>query len=216
MPNSAVQQFIHEHLDADPQQLLLAAHRYPGIPMPFVASQLQALRKVRDKIPTWYDPALEFPVQLSVEQASSERTARFKASLFSGQRMADLTGGMGVDAWAWAQHFAEVIYLEQNEALVAAARHNFQVLGIKNITCRQGEAEAFLQAIHVSHLDLIYLDPARRDGQQRKVFRLEDCQPNVVALRTNLLAKAPQVLVKTAPLLDLKLAARQLAAVSHI
>ncbi|MEO6758948.1 MAG: SAM-dependent methyltransferase, partial [Saprospiraceae bacterium] len=80
----------------------------------------------------------------------------------------------------------------------------------------QGEAEAFLQEVPDAHLDLIYLDPARRDGQQRKVYLLEDCQPNVLALRTNLLAKAPQVLVKTAPLLDLKLAARQLAAVSHI
>ncbi len=211
---SPLQQFIHDHLDADPQRLLLNAARYPGIPMPYVAGQLLALRKVRDKIPAWYNPELQFPAQLSVEQSSSERTARYKAGLFSGRRMADLTGGMGVDSWAWATRFEEVLYIEQNPELVAAAQHNFQVLGAANIRCLQADAEQFL-ATTTEQFDLLYLDPARRDGQ-RKVFRLEDCQPNVVALQPALLARAAKVLVKTAPLLDLKLAARQLGHVSHI
>jgi len=215
MPTDLIQQFIREHLDADPQRLLLTAHRYPGVPMPYVASQLLALRKVRDKIPAWYDPALHFPPQLSIEQSSSERTARFKASLFSGARLADLTGGLGVDTWAWAAHFEEVTYVEQNPELVKSARHNFQVLAAHNIRCVAAHAENFLTTASDS-FDLLYLDPARRDEQQRKVFRFEDCQPDVVALREILLAHAPRVLVKTAPLLDLKLAAKQLLTVSHI
>lgn len=215
MPTDAIQQFIRDHLDADPQALLLAAHRYPGVPMPYVAGQLLALRKVRDKIPDWYNPALRFPPQLSIEQASSERTARFKASLFSGARMADLTGGLGVDAWAWAARFIQVAYVEQNPELVAAAGHNFNVLGVHNIDCRQAKAEDFLAAA-TEPFDLLYLDPARRNLQQRKVFRLEDCQPDVLALQSILLSRAPQVLVKTAPWLDLKMAVRQFATVSRI
>ncbi len=211
----AVQQFIREHLDADPERLLLAAHRYPQVPMPYVAGQLRALRKVRDKIPAWYDPALHFPPALSIEQASSERTARFKAGLFSGRRMADLTGGLGVDAWAWAASFDRVSYVEQNPALVDTARHNFNVLGINNIACIADTAEAFLAA-QTEPFDLLYLDPARRDDRQRKVYRLEDSQPDVLALHATLLAHAPQVLVKTAPLLDLKLAVRQLLTVARI
>ncbi len=214
MPTDTVQQFIRDHLDADPQGLLLAAHRYPDVPMPYVAGQLLALRKVRDKIPGWYDPALRFPPQLSIEQASSERTARFKASLFSGLRMADLTGGLGVDAWAWAARFSRVVYVEQNPELVAAARHNFNVLGVHNIDCLLANAEDFLAV--TEPFDLLYLDPARRNTQQRKVFRLEDCQPDVLALQATLLSRAPQVLVKTAPWLDLKMAVRQLATVSRI
>lgn len=215
MHTATIQQFIQQHLEADPQALLLAAHRYPGIPMPYVASQLLALRKVRDKIPAWYHPALHFPAQLSVEQASSERTARFKASLFSGTRMADLTGGLGVDSWAWASRFERVLYVEQNPDLVEAASHNFNVLGVHNIDCRLTNAQDFLATANTA-FDLLYLDPARRDDLQRKVFRLEDCQPDILALRETLLRHAPRVLVKTAPWLDLKLAVRQLGAVSCI
>ncbi len=214
MSTAIIQQFIRDHLEADPQRLLLSAGRYPGIPMPYVASQLLALRKVRDKIPAWHNPDLYFPAQLSVEQSSSERTARFKAGLFSGQRMADLTGGMGVDTWAWSSQFDEVWYVEQNAVLVEAAQHNFRVLGATNIHCVLAQTEQFL-ATTSETFDLLYLDPARRDGQ-RKVFRLEDCQPNVVALQPALLGLASKVLLKTAPLLDLKMAARQLGQVSHI
>ena len=171
MSTAIIEQFIREHLDADPQRLLLAAHRYPGIPMPYVAGQLQALRKLRDKIPSWYNPALHFPLQLSVEQASSERTARFKAGLFTGARLADLTGGLGVDTWAWADRFEQVVYVEQNPELVEAARYNFNVLGANNIDCVQADAQDFLAGT-TDPFDLLYLDPARRDGQQRKVFRL--------------------------------------------
>ncbi len=215
IPTDAIQQFIREHLDSDPQHLLLTAHRYPQVPMPYVASQLLALRKVRDKIPAWYNPALHFPPQLSIEQSSSERTARFKAGLFCGARMADLTGGLGVDTWAWAAQFKQVTYVEQNPALAESARHNFNVLGTNNIDCISATAEDFL-ANTTDHFDLLYLDPARRDAQQRKVFRLEDCQPDIVALREILLTKAPKILIKTAPLLDLKLAAKQLLTVSRI
>lgn len=210
-----VQQFIRDHLDADPQQLLLAAHRYPQVPMPYVASQIMALRKVKDKIPAWYNPALHFPPQLSIEQSSSERTAQFKAGLFSGKKMADLTGGLGVDTWAWASQFEQVMYVEQNPVLVESAQHNFNILAVNNIQCINSTAEDFL-ANTAEQFDLLYLDPARRDAQQRKVFRLEDCQPDVVALREILLARSSKILIKTAPLLDLKLAAKQLRKVNRI
>jgi hypothetical protein len=209
-----IQQFIRAHADDDPHRLLLSAHRHPDVPMPYVVGQIEALRKVRDKIPTWHDPALRFPPLLSVEQASSERAARFKASLFSGKKMADLTGGMGVDAFFWAKKFERVTYVEQNAALAELAQHNFAALDATNLDCTCATAEDFLK--NGAHFDLLYLDPARRDAQQRKVFRLEDCQPDVLALRDLLLARAPQVLLKTAPLLDLKLATRQLGCVRHI
>jgi hypothetical protein len=214
MSPASIQQFIREHTDSDPHRLLISAHRYPGVPMPYVVRQLEALRKVRDKIPTWHNPALQFPPLLSVEQASSERAARFKTSLFSGKKMADLTGGMGVDAFFWATQFERVTYVEQNAALAELAQHNFAALGATNITCACSPAEDFLK--NSENFDLLYLDPARRDAQQRKVFLLEDCQPDVLALRDTLLDRAPQVLLKTAPLLDLKLAARQLRCVRHI
>jgi THUMP domain-like len=208
-------EFIAAHLTDDPHRLLLSAHRYPDLPMAYIAAQVQALQKIRDKVPSWYNPQLRFPAALSLEQASSEQAAQFKAGLFRGQRMADLTGGLGIDSWAWAQCFAEVTYVEQQAELVETAAHNFAVLGMANIRCRHTTAETFLAETDEA-FDLIYLDPARRGARQEKVFLLADCQPNAVALLPQMLARAPRVLLKTAPWLDLTAAVQELGCVSHI
>ncbi|MBK6931802.1 MAG: hypothetical protein IPH12_13445 [Saprospirales bacterium] len=215
MLSNAERQFIREHFEEDVHRLLLSASRYPGISMPVVANQIEALRKVRGKAPSWFRFDLEFPPLLSVEQASSEAAARFKAGLFSGHSMADLTGGMGVDACFFAQQFQRVTYVEAQPDLVALARRNFDVLGLRNINAIQAEAEIFLQQTADS-FDLLYLDPSRRAARSRRVFQLADCRPDVPALRDKLLETAARVLVKTAPLLDLRLAATQLGPVARI
>ena len=215
MLSVADRQFVQAHLDEDPSGLLLSARRFPGVQVPLAVAQIEALRKVRFKVPSWYRFDLDFPPVISVEQASSEQTARFKAGLFTGHSMADLTGGMGVDAFFFAQHFDRVRYIEQNPELVAIARHNFARLGASNLECVESSAEAFLTS-HTGGLDLIYIDPARRDDRQGRVFRLEDCKPNILKIRDLLLNAAPRVLIKTAPLFDLHLAVEQLGAVSHI
>lgn len=183
--------------------------------MPVAAAQIRALQKVRDKIPAWYRPDLTFPPLVSVEQASSEQTARFKASLVSGSLMADLSGGMGVDAYFFARRFERAVYVERNPELAALAHINFATLGVHNIEVVNSDAAQFLQTTP-EHFDLLYLDPARRDEQQRRVFRLADCQPNVPEILGLLLRRAPQILIKTAPLLDLNAAVAELRAVSHI
>ncbi len=214
MTLSPLQSYIWQHRDDDPQRLALS--KMPnGWSAAFVAQQVDALRRLRHKIPAWYQPGLAFPVALSLEQASSERTARFKAGLFSGKKMADLTGGLGVDAFFFAQHFAEVLHIEQRAELSEAVQHNFEQLGATNIHCLSSTAEQFL-AQNTDTYDLIYLDPARRDGAGGRVFRLEDCQPNILAVKDLIFKIAPRILLKTAPLLDLRRAAEQLGQVSRI
>jgi len=211
----ADRQFVREHFDDDVHRLLLAAQRFPGVSVPACVAQMEALRKVRPKIPAWFRFDLELPPLLSVEQASSERTARFKAALFPGKKMADLTGGMGVDAYFFAQQFEQATYVERNPELAALARHNFGVLGAANIRVVEADAEAFLKTT-AERFDLLYLDPARRADRHRRVFQLTDCEPDVLALREMLLDCADRVLLKTAPMLDLDLAAEQLGSVSRI
>jgi hypothetical protein len=208
-------EFIWQHREEDPRQLALSGKKYPGLPMAEVASQVQALQKIRHKIPGWYRQGMYFPFPLSVEQASSEATARFKAGLFEVEKMADLTGGMGVDASFFARKAQSLTYVEQNAELLKATRHNFQILDIAGVDWYGGTAESFL-ATHPGGLDLIYLDPARRHDAKGKVFQLSDCTPDVLQLKSLLLQKARRVLLKTAPLLDLKEAARQLGQVAGI
>lgn len=208
----AEKQFIRDHLTDDVSQVVLRAHP-AGIDVRKVAGQLLSRQKARDKLPAWYaNEAVLFPPALSVEQASSERTAHYKASLVSGQRLLDLTGGMGVDAWAFAQRVEQVTYVEQQPNLAELAAHNLPLLGAANVTVRTGDGLAAVSE-ETQPADWVYLDPHRRDGQGGKVVRLDHCEPDVsrADVLTGLLTKTNKILLKTSPLIDIDATVRQLA-----
>ena len=194
---------------------------------------LEVRRKLRLKVPEWYAvPALQFPLRLSGEQCSSSETARYKASLVHG-RVADLTGGLGVDSWAFAQVATEVLYNEMRPELAAAASANFEALGVRNIRVRNCElvpssarpsapscpaptGHLLTEVLDGFEPDVIFLDPARRASDGRKVFRLEDCQPDVLQLLPDLFAAAPQILLKLSPMADITLVCKQLGSVRSV
>jgi hypothetical protein len=172
--------------------------------------QVEGRERTEDKLPTfaqiedwWY------PVRLSCEQCSSEQAAKYKASLTRGEKMVDLTGGYGVDTYFLNDSFSSIDYVEQNEELCRIAAHNF---ANRPIAIHNTSAEDFLQT--AGEYDLIFLDPARRDSHGGKVFRLEDCTPNVVELLPTLLRHGKQIMLKLSPMLDLTQAVRELSAVS--
>ena len=172
--------------------------------------QVEGKERTADKLPTFASiPDFWYPVRLSCEQCSSELAARYKASLVSGEKMADLTGGYGVDTYFLSENFAHTDYVEQNTELCRIATHNFAG---KPISIHNTSAEEFLTSS--DQYDLIFLDPARRDSHGGKVFRLEDCTPNVVELLPALLAHSKRVLLKLSPMLDLTQAITSLSQVT--
>ena len=169
--------------------------------------QTEGRERTADKLPTF--AATEdwwYPVRLSCEQCSSELAARYKASLVSGEKAADLTGGYGVDTYFLSAHFAHMDYVEQNAELCRIAAHNF---ADKPISIHNTSAEDFLK--NAGRYDLIYLDPARRNSHGGKVFRLEDCTPNVVDLLPDLQARSQRIMLKLSPMLDLTQAVNALS-----
>ena len=178
----------------------------------WLLQQTEGRERTMDKLPTF--AAIEdwwYPVRLSCEQCSSEATARYKASLVSGERMVDLTAGYGVDTFFLSEHFEQADYVEQNEELCRIAAHNFS-LQRSTINIHSTTAEAFL--VSAGQYDLIYMDPARRDSHGGKVFRLEDCTPNVVEMLPTLLAhltEEGQIMLKLSPMLDLTQALKELS-----
>ncbi len=140
-------------------------------------------------------------------------TPSFTPSPHRKGRLADLTGGLGVDSWAFSELFEEVLYNEMLPELVEAAKRNFAVLGADNIrVCCQriaSSSAAGEDTVTVSdllgdfHPDVIFLDPARRGAGGRKVFLLEDCSPDVTTLLPDLFAAAPYVLLKLSPMADI-------------
>ena len=176
----------------------------------WMLQQVEGRERTADKLPTF--AAMDdwwYPVRLSCEQCSSEETARYKASLVSGETMVDLTGGYGVDTYFLNDSFSSIDYIEQNAELCRIATHNF---ANKPITIHNTSAEEFLTT--AGTYDLIFLDPARRDSHGGKVFRLEDCTPNVVKLLPTLLSHGKRLLLKLSPMLDLTQAVKELSAFS--
>lgn len=183
---------------------MLQAHRFPDIPVREAVQQIQARQKLRKKLPAWAENlSLVLPPTLSAEQASSEETAQYKACLVQGNTFADLTGGLAADTFAFSQHFKAGHYVEQQAELVEIAAYNAQQLGISRLNFHHQTAEEFLKQLPAP-LDLLYLDPARRDEANRKLVRFSDCSPDVESLLPELLNKASQVLIKASPMLDLR------------
>lgn len=209
-----VQAFIRAHLAEDPASLMLKKDQYPDLPMRAVVEQIASKQKAKHKLPSWYQQeGILFPPALSMEQASSERTATYKASLVKGKSMVDLTGGFGIDCYFLSKSFQRGIYVERQEQLTQIASHNYKVLGA-NVEVVHAQSEDYLAKLEP--VDLIYLDPARRDDHNKKVVLLEDYAPNVLELMPLLQQKSKQVLLKVSPLLDIKLAIEQLSHVAAV
>ena len=211
--DSLTHQFIAAHLSEDVR--LLALKTAPiGVDLPKALQQITARQLMSKKVPTWAaNTHLEFPTHLSLEQCSSEATARYKASLLSGNTLVDLTGGMGVDCYFLSQNFKDTFYVEQQPHLVEFARHNFNILN-STIHVNEGNSETYLNTMN--SVDAIFIDPARRDTHGRKTVSIHDCTPDVGDLQELLLEKAQHVLIKLSPMLDISLALKELQYVKAV
>ena len=200
--NQATRIFIDEHTNDDVALLSLQAARFPDVDMPFAIRQISGKQKVREKIPTFYScRELLYPLKLSLEQSSSEITAKHKSALCEGEVLYDLTGGFGVDCFFLSSRFRQVFYVEAQTELCRLAGHNFSALGQTNISIINDTAENFLN--NCGDADWIYLDPARRLESGKKAVLLSDCEPNVSLLQDKLLEKSTRVMIKLSPMFDI-------------
>lgn len=196
-----VQQAIRANLDRDPLQVALD-RQMPEARL--VATQIKYLQRARRKLPGYAQACCILPPR-AFEQASSEQTAAYKP--IEGDRVLDLTCGLGVDAVALSRRFRRVVTLERNEALVEVARINLQRLGITNVEVVHTSAEEYITHCR-DHFDWIYADPDRRSAEGRKLVRLEDCSPDIVALYPRLRELADALAIKNSPLFDVEEALR--------
>lgn len=191
------------HRGENPTTLLLKKSSLSSEELKFAVHQIFCRKKFKQKLPEWIDNEnLIFPSTLSMEQCSSEYTAKKKAEIIGGgDSFIDLTGGFGVDTFYISQHFKKSIHIEKNPELSDLVAHNFQSLktNIKAI-CEDGIS--FLQKQKTQY-DALYIDPARRHDKKGKVYLLEDCEPNIINIQEQLLSKSKNVYVKLSPMLDI-------------
>ncbi len=216
--NEATRRFILEHRMEDVRQLALKGGKGADIDMPMALQQIAGWQTARKKLPAWAEVEdIIYPPHLNMEQCSSEETAKYKAKLstlnFQLSTFADLTGGFGVDFSFMSRAFEHRIYVERNPELCEIARHNFQCLGLETeVVC--AEAEDYLK--EMAPVDVVYLDPARRDQQGCRTYGIADCSPNVIELLPLLRQKAQCIILKLSPMLDWRKAVSDLENVHEV
>lgn len=213
--NQETKQFITEHSKDDVFALRLKYKNDPQIDIELAIRQIIGKQKVKSKIPLFYNTEdVLYPVQLSLEQSSSELTAKYKSSICKGNTLVDLTGGFGVDCCFMSGHFKLVTYVERQAELCELAKHNFKVLEKSHIQVIHAETEEYLKEMEA--VDWIFIDPARRSSSGKKVVVLSDCEPDVSVLSTVLLEKSNQIMIKLSPMMDITAALRELPTTSEI
>ncbi|MEY8020062.1 class I SAM-dependent methyltransferase [Muriicola sp. SD30] len=213
---TGVQSFIKNNYDTDIVSVLLSKPNFPEISQQELAQQLEGKKKAKQKLPTWFKtPGIYYPEKVNLEQTSSEKTAEYKAALVSGNRLADLTGGFGVDTYFFSRKLPHITHCEIDPELHEIVSHNATSLGIDNVDFRSEDGIEFLRNTSLG-FDWIYIDPSRRDESKNKVFQLSDCTPDVVMHLDLLLSKAQAIMIKTSPLLDLSAGIGQLKHVDVI
>jgi len=150
-----------------------------------------------------------------LEQSSSEQTAEYKARDRKGNLMIDLTGGFGVDSYFLSNHFEKAIYCEQQEELAEIAKHNLEVLAHGKFQIVKGDGLAFLTQTE-THFDMIYADPARRGKGNQKLYKLQDCEPDVVSSWEMMKSKTDSILLKVSPMLDISQALTEIPDIQKV
>ncbi|THV58079.1 class I SAM-dependent methyltransferase [Flagellimonas alvinocaridis] len=214
--NTGVQSFIEENWNADMMSVLLQKPFFDGVSQKELVEQLEAKKKCKDKLPTWFStPNIFYPNKLNIEQTSSEQTAGYKSSLVEGKNLLDLTGGFGVDTYFFSKKIDVLFHCEINKQLSEIAQYNFKVLGQSNINCISEDGIHYILN-HPKKYDWIYIDPSRRNEHIGKVFLLKDCLPNIPEHLPLLFDHTKNILIKVSPILDLGQGLEELSFVKEI
>lgn len=208
--NQATLDFIREHAEADVRQLALRKTKNSEVDLMVALEQIAGRQKARTKIPSWAArEGMIYPPHLSMEQCSSEQTARYKAGVAGkGALFVDLTAGFGVDTAFIAEGFQRVVSVERQEHLCQIASQNHKLLGLQQIEVVCGDGVAYLH--QMQHADLLFIDPARRDAHGGRTYGISDCEPNVLEIIDEMVEKADRVMLKLSPMLDWRKAVEDL------
>ncbi|MXV38357.1 hypothetical protein GO491_06650 [Flavobacteriaceae bacterium Ap0902] len=202
-----IQQWLNEHAKDDIYNLALKKSPFPDIEMSDLVQQIQGRQIAAKKLPILFShESICYPPKINLEQTSSATTAHYKAGIIKdgikNKQIIDITGGFGIDCIYFADCFREVYHIEQNIELQQIAAHNFKVLGKVNIQSHNADGIRFLNE-HSDLNDALFVDPARRSANQKKVFLLEDLTPNILEHIEEWNSRFNEVWVKLSPMIDL-------------
>ncbi|MDC0623413.1 class I SAM-dependent methyltransferase [Flavobacteriaceae bacterium] len=211
-----VQDYISKNLFADVFEIILKKQIFPKVSNKEIAEQISAKAKSKKKLPTYFNkPNIYFPNKVNIEQTSSEKTAEFKSKIFTGDTIIDATGGFGVDSMYFSKEFKKTIYIEENKQLFEIVKANSKELGLNNIEHLNEDGIEYAKKLD-TEIDLLYIDPSRRNKENKKVHFLSDCTPLIDHDSIKSLQNFKTILIKCSPIIDLKKTINDLKVVSII
>ena len=214
--DKSVQDYISKNLSTDVFKVILKKQIFPKVTNKEIAEQISAKAKSKKKLPTYFNtPNIYFPNKVNIEQTSSEKTAEFKSKIVTGNTMIDATGGFGVDSMYFSKEFKKTVYIEENKELFEIVKVNSNKLGLNNIKHLNDDGIEYVKKIDTV-IDLLYIDPSRRNNENKKVHFLSDCTPLIDHDLIESLQNFKTILIKCSPIIDLKKTINDLKVVSKI
>lgn len=179
-----------------------------------LAAQLALYPKAVSKLPEFTSNYCYLTTK-SYEQSSSETLAEYKTSLYEGDTLVDLTGGLGIDDAAFSRKFRKVISIDSDAELNLIAEVNLVKLGISNIERFTSKAEEFI--LNDISADMVYIDADRRsDKTGKRSVTLHNASPDILKILERLYEISPLVMLKLSPLVDLTYLRKSLKCIKEI
>lgn len=162
-------------------------------------------------------PGFRFPTALSAEQASADSVADFHASLLQGgEKVVDLTCGLGIDAFHLAGKAESVICLDMDATVAAAIEPNAANLGLSNVMALNADCREWIEQQADNSFDVAFIDPARRASDGSRLYSLTQCAPNVCELLPSIRRIARRLIIKASPMLDISHSVEELPGVTDV
>lgn len=213
-------EYIKNNRDCDPARLRLDAHgRDLGFSTDLAITQIECRQKTRRKLSLFNSfEKFIYPSALSAEQATHQSVAAYHAELAgNGLKILDMTAGLGIDAFTLAREGNMVTAIELDSGRAKALRHNATVVNTKDVEIIEGDSiEWISQNSATRHFDLLFIDPARRDTDNRRTYFLKDCEPDVTRHIGNMFQIADRIMIKCSPILDITDTVRTLPGIEEL
>lgn len=218
--DSRFRSFIEVNADSDVTSLRLKYLTGPDRTMyDFAITQIECRQRYSKKLAdtlAHFDDFL-FPDILACEQSTSDAMASFHVGLVGNTpSLCDMTAGLGIDSLHIAATGTEVTACEINPLRAEVLSYNAIGLGVGQlIRIRNTDSVEALKKGELS-ADTLFIDPARRDSDGRRVFGISDCTPDLIAIEPYVARHFYRMVAKLSPMLDVSAVARSLSVVTDI
>lgn len=206
--------WIEEHKNCDTAKLRLGSKNKET---DFAILQIECRKKASKKLSkTLQSPRFIFPTSLSAEQCTSDALAEFHATLINpGDKLLDMTAGLGIDTLHFSKRASYVTSIEFNTDVADALKINCKNLNINNISVHSQDCRDFINKTN-EHYNVIFIDPARRGNEGKRLYALSDCQPDIVQLIDVIRNKTDKLIIKASPMLDVAQIQKELSDITDI